>query len=259
MRARVQDLARTLEYVGTIKALDEALVYPKVSGKIIEKLKDEGDAVTKADVLMYIDRDEVGMKYEKAPVESPVTGVVGRIYVDRGAHVTTQTPLALVVAMQTMKIMLDIPERYVPQLKLGQEARVSVDAYPQESFTGTIAAISPVVNLENRAIPVEIRIPNPDGRLKSGMFARASLMLEEHSNVVTVMKESLIGRDPQAYVYVIENNRAVSRKVTLGLIQGNWCEVVEGVRAEDAVVVMGQQRLYENAPVMTEDSQEQAQ
>ncbi|MEK7867827.1 MAG: biotin/lipoyl-binding protein, partial [Candidatus Omnitrophota bacterium] len=85
MRVELKDIYRTLEYVGNIKAEEEAVVYPKVSGKIVEKVKEDGSIVEKGDALFYIDRDEVGLKFEKALVESPLDGVVGRIYVDIGA------------------------------------------------------------------------------------------------------------------------------------------------------------------------------
>src|SRR3990167_1651984 len=72
--AELKDIYRTLEYVGNIKAEEEAVVYPKVSGKIIKKVKEDGSVVEKGDALFYIDRDEVGLKFEKAPVESPLDG-----------------------------------------------------------------------------------------------------------------------------------------------------------------------------------------
>ena len=116
MRVGMESVNRALEYVGDIKGRDEAMVYPKVSGKIIEKVKEEGSAITKGEVIAYVDRDEVGLKFEKAPVESPLDGVVGRIYVDIGSSVSTQTPVALVADMEKAEIDLDIPEKYLPSI-----------------------------------------------------------------------------------------------------------------------------------------------
>ena len=77
-RVELLDIEENLEYSGNIKAEDEAIVYPKVSGKVIEKVREEGSSVNKGDAILYIYRDEVGLKFEKAPVDSPLTGVVGR-------------------------------------------------------------------------------------------------------------------------------------------------------------------------------------
>jgi multidrug efflux pump subunit AcrA (membrane-fusion protein) len=253
-RVNLEELEETLDYVGNVKALEEAVVYPEVDGKIIEKVKEEGQLVKKGDPLAYIDRDEVGLKFEKAPVESPLEGIVGKVYVDIGTNVTIQTPIALVVDMRKAQIDLDIPEKYLPQISVGQEAKVRVDAYPDETFTGKVTKISPVVDLDTRTAPIEITLPNEQFRLKSGMFAEVSLVIREHKGVPVILKEAILGKNSSVYVYVIENNKAVSRKISLGIRQGPLYEVKKGLTKGDQVVIMGQQRLYEGAPVKAEES-----
>ncbi len=251
-KIELMELSETLEYVGDIKAQDEAAVFPKVSGKIIEKIKDEGAFVNKGEAIVYIDRDEVGLKFEKAPVESPLTGVVGRIYVDIGENVNSQIPVALVVRTDKVKTTLDIPETYLAKISLGQEAKISVDTYPQESFNGQVTKISPVVNLANRAAPIEITIDNSGQRLQSGMFAKVSLVINKRPRSPVILKESIIGRSPDTYVYTVENNKALMRKISLGIHDGPLYEVTQGLKEGELVVVVGQQRLYEGAPVTVE-------
>ncbi len=259
-RVELHKIQKILEYVGNVKAQDEVLVYPKITGKIIEKLKEEGELVTKGEVIAYVDRDEVGLKFEKAPIESPIDGIIGQIFIDIGSQVTsytamalsTQAAVALIVRMEIMKIDLDIPEVYASRISLNQQASINFDAYPKEVFVGTISRITPVLNLLNRAFPVEIQIDNRDHRLKSGMFAKVQLVIEEHDSVPVILKEAIIGKDPDTFVYVIEDNKATLKKVVTGMRQGNLVEIMDGVREGDMVVIMGQQRLYENAPVRTE-------
>jgi len=252
LKVKLQELSESLEYTGNIKAQDEAVVYPKVSGKIIEKVKVDGSAINKGETIAYIDRDEVGLTFEKAPVDSPLTGIVGRVYVDIGENVTIQTPVALVVDMDKVKIDLAIPEKYLPRLSGGLEAQINVDAYPEEVFSGRVTKISPIVDLTTRAAPIEITVDNPQHRLKSGMFAKVRLILEEHKNIPVILKEAIIGKEPNLYVYVIENNQAILKKITLGLRQGPYFEVRDGLRQGDLVVIMGQQRLKDNAKVNVE-------
>jgi multidrug efflux pump subunit AcrA (membrane-fusion protein) len=253
MEVELRDIQRTLDYVGDIKAQEEAIVYPRVNGKILEKVIEEGMRVNKADVLAYIDRDEVGFKFEKAPVESPISGIVGRVYVDKGTQVTPQTPVALVVDMDKVEVDLDIPEEYLPKINLGQSAEIRVAAYPLEKFMGTVSKISPVLDLATRTAPIEIIIPNPQHRLKSGMFVKCQLVLEEHKRVPAVAKEAILGREPQVYVYIVKDNTVRHINIKLGIRQGPDYEVVEGLKAGDLVVVMGQQRLYEGAAVILEE------
>jgi len=253
-RIEPRDLNEALEYVGNIRAQDEATVYPKVSGKISEKVKVDGSLVTKGEVICYLDRDEVGLKFEKAPIESPLAGIVGRVYVDIGQNVNDKTPIALVVDIDQVKISLDIPEKYLPKISLDQEAKISVDAYPKEEFSGKVSKISPMVNLENRAAPIEITLDNQDHRLKSGMFASVSLIIEKHASVPVILQEAIMGKEPDNYVYLIENNKAVTKKITLGIHDGPYYEVREGLKEGDLVVIVGQQRLYDNAPVTVDIS-----
>jgi multidrug efflux pump subunit AcrA (membrane-fusion protein) len=251
-KVELNNLKEVLEYIGDVKAQDEAVVYPKVSGKIIEKLKEDGDTVTRGEPIAYIDRDEVGLEFQKAPIESPLDGIIGRVYVDIGTNVTVQTQVALVVDMDKVKINLQIPEKYLPKISLGQQASIGTDAYPDREIVGSITKISPVVNLENRAAPVEITIDNTNHALKSGMFAKVSLVIEEHRNVPAILKEAVMGREPDLYVFIVEDNKAVLKKITLGLRQGPYYEITDGLKAGDLVVIMGQQRLTDGASVKAE-------
>jgi multidrug efflux pump subunit AcrA (membrane-fusion protein) len=252
-KVTLQQLNETIDYVGNIKAQDEAVVYPKVSGKIIKKIKEDGSAVEKGEAICYIDRDETGLKFEQAPVESPIKGIVGRFYLDIGENVTTLSSVALVVNMDKVKIELAVTEKYLPRIVLGQDALVKVDAWPNEDFKGKVTKISPVLDLTTRSAPIEITLDNSSHRLQSGMFAKVSLILSQRKDVPVIMKEAVMGKQPDTYIYIVENNKAVFRKVSLGLRQGPYYEITEGLKPGDAVVVMGQQRLFDGAAVSLEE------
>jgi RND family efflux transporter MFP subunit len=176
--------------------------------------------------------------------------------VDIGENVTAQTPIALVVDMDKVKIDLDIPEKYLPRVSQGLEAKVNVDAYPEEEFSGRVTKIRPVVDLTTRSAPIEITVDNPEHRLKSGMFAKVRLILATHKNVPVILKEAVIGKEPDLYVYVVENNQAILKKITLGIRQGPHYQVREGLKEGDLVVIMGQQRLQDKALVSVEIEEE---
>lgn len=253
MKVKLTEIVEALEYTGDIKAEAEAIVYPRVSGKVLEKIKEEGSLVNKGEPILYLDRDEVGLKFEKAPVESPLTGVVGRVFVDIGENVTPQTEAALVVNMDKVRIALDIPEVYLPRVSLGQKARVTIGAYPDEVFTGELLRISPVLDTQTRSAPVEIAVDNPKRLLNPGMFALVSLVISERKGVPVILKEGIIGHEPELYVFVIKDNKALLRKITLGIRQGQYYEVTAGLEEGEAVAVLGQQRLSEGSRVIAEE------
>jgi len=252
----LQELYETLDYSGDIKAQDEAVIYPKVSGKIIEKVKEDGALINKGEVICYIDRDEVGLKFQKAPVESTLTGILGRVYVDIGENVASSTPIALVVSVEKVKIELDIPEKYLPKITLGQSAKIIVDSYPDEQFSGMVTKISPVIDLSTRTAPVEITIENKEYRLKSGMFAKVRLVIESRKNVPVILREAIMGHDPDNFVFVIEGKKAIFRKISLGIRQGPYFEIRQGLVEGDLVVIMGQQLLFDGASVEPEGERE---
>lgn len=255
-KIRLQELYDTLDYTGDIKAQDEAVIYPKVSGKIIEKVKEDGALINKGEVICYIDRDEVGLRFQKAPVESTLAGILGRVYVDIGENVNSSTPVALVVSFDKVKIGLDIPERYLPKITLDQQAQISVDSWPDDKFIGGVTKISPVIDLATRTAPVEITVQNKEHRLKSGMFAKVRLVIEAKNNVPVILKEAIMGHDPDNYVFVVENKKAILTKISLGIRQGPYFEVRQGLKEGDAVVIMGQQLLVDGASVEPENGKE---
>ncbi len=251
-KIEVRDIYDALDYAANIKAQEEAVVYPKVGGKIIEKVKEAGALVAKSDVIVYIDRDEVGLKFEKAPVESPLSGVVAEVYVDIGANVSAQTQVALILDMEKVKVDFKVPEVYLPRISLGQAAVIKVDAYPQDEFTGKVNRISPLVDLATRTSSIEIVIDNQSHKLKSGMFARVKLNIEEHKNTVVILKEAIIGKNHEVYVYTVQDNKAVMRKITLGMRQDEYIQVLDGLKEGELVVIAGKEKLKDGALVQIE-------
>jgi multidrug efflux pump subunit AcrA (membrane-fusion protein) len=253
----LQDMDQVQEYVGNIRARQEVVVYPQVGGKIVEKVKQEGDAVKKGEVLAYIDRDQVGLTFERAPVESPISGTVGRVYVDIGTNLATSpspTPVALVVDMETVTIDTSLSEKYVPKVALGQPAVIAVDAYPGEEFAGSVTKISPVLDSDTRSAPIEITVPNADHRLKSGMFAKIRLVIEKREKIPVVLQEAVLGKGDDLSAYVVEDGKAVLKKITVALRQGAYVGIAEGLKEGDRVVVVGQRRLMPGAAVRAEET-----
>lgn len=253
----IRDMRRSLDYVADVSAQDEATVYPRVTGKILEKLKEDGAPVKKGEAIAWVDRDEVGLKFEKAPVESPISGVVGRIYVDRGSSVSPQTPVALVVAMDTVRVRLDVPEKYLPSVAVGQSAEIGVDAWASAVFTGKVTRVSPVVDSASRTAPAEIAVANADHKLKPGMFCRVKLVIEEKMRAPVVTKEAIFFGGAENFVYVVDGATARRRAVKTGLREGPDFEITEGLKEGELVVVMGQQRLRDGAAVKAEVENEE--
>ena len=209
-----RDLRHKLITSGSIKALEEAIIYPRINGKLQKNILKEGDSVKKDQTISLIDRDEVGAKYEPVVVPSTLSGVVAKIYRDPGENVTTQTPIALVVNQSILRIKVDVPERYVGEIYKGQVANLTVDAYPDKKFEAKLDIISPVVDSLSRSVAVEFKATNTNNLLKSGMFTRVDISLKEVKNVLSVSKKSVFEDEDGKYYVLVpsEDSKVAVRK-----------------------------------------------
>lgn len=237
---QTRDLKHELLMSGSIKALEEATLFPRVEGKLLRNLLREGDAVKKNQTVSLIERDEVGAVYEPVVVPSTITGVVARVYLDPGANVTRTTPVALVVNQEKVRIAVDIPERYIGEIFKGQPAVLRVDALPGQEFEAKLQIISPVVDSMSRAVAVEFYADNKKGLLKSGMFAQVDITLAEKLNAVSISKQSLRmdAETGETFVFVAseDGKTAMRKNVKTGFVNNDFLEVSEGLSAGDEIL-----------------------
>lgn len=238
-RAQVRNIEDYLILVGSVKALDEAVLYPRVSGKLLRNLLTEGDAVAKDQPVALIERDEPGAVYEPAPVPSTLNGVIGRVYQDSGASVTPQTPIALVVSQGQVRVVVDVPERYVGKVFMGQNAHIKVDAYPGTLFQGKVYRVSPVVDARTRSAAIELLADNSGGRLKSGMFSEIRLVVGARAGAVAVPSAALLAENDKRYVFVPVDGTAVRREVRTGLGNDTVTQISSGLKAGDEFISFG--------------------
>ncbi|MCX5796312.1 MAG: efflux RND transporter periplasmic adaptor subunit [Elusimicrobia bacterium] len=248
MPAQVRDLEETILLVGSIKAKDEAALFSRVPGKLLENLLKEGERVRKGQAVALVERDEVGVRFEPAPVPSTLSGTVARIYLDRGQDVTLATPVALVMDSSEIIVRAEVPERYAARADVGESVRVRVEAYPERTFSGRVSKVSPVVDPATRSTVIEARLDNAGGRLRSGMFGEVTLITGSRSGVLAVPKDALTDGSGPA-VFVIENGKAVKREVELGLQSDRFLEIRKGIKPGEKVAVFGLYGLKDGSPV----------
>ena len=241
-------LEETLSVVGSIKAKDEAILYARVPGKLKENLLKEGDPVKKNQTVAVVERDEVGVKYEPAPVPSTLDGVVGRIYLDRGTNVTLNTPIALVVDSSELKVQADVPETYSGKVFTGQEVYVVIDNASGKKFYAKVTKVSPVVNPGTRSFLIEAAVDNRAGVLKSGMFAEVYIVTGRKTGVLALPSDALAG-DGNPYIFIVKDGKAFKRDVVTGMKTKDLTEIKKGLSEGENVVIFGIYGLKDESPV----------
>lgn len=239
---------------GDIRGLREVDVYTRVSGKLIKKIKEEGDRVKNGEIVALIDRDEPALGFTKAEVKSPIEGTVIRYYVDIGDSVIPQEPMPQepvvnIAYMDKVKIVVNVGEKDITKLRKGEKVRVSVDAYPEENFLGRVVKVAPAVDPRSRKLKVELEIENKDHRLKPGMFADVEIIYNEHSNVLVVPRISVLEKEGRTILFTVEDDRAKLREVKTGISDEEKIEIVEGLSEGESVVIEGNYGLIDGAKV----------
>ena len=244
-----EDIDLVFSYVGNIKAKNEAKVYSKVNGKLDSYVLNEGDKVKKDETVALVERDETGLKYELAMVNSPIYGVVGKVFLDKGENILAQSTLvALVVDMQEAVVEIDIPEQDIPYISKGCPAKLKLDSYPGEIFSGEVSKVSEVLDVASRTLDVEITLANPENKLKSGMFARIDILAGKRERALALPQDALSKEDSSYYAYVVEDGKARKVKVEIG-ISNDKVEILKGLEENQKVIVFGQQGLRDGALV----------
>ena len=172
-------------------------------------------------------------------VRAPFDGYVKQRQVGPGQFVSTQTPIVTLVRINPLKLVAEFPEQMMPWVRVGQKVTVRIDAFPGAPVEGMISRISPAVNTATRAFPVEASVPNRDGRLKPGTFARAQLASDLVEPVVTIPASAIQNRYGVNRVFLIARGTLSAREVALGDRVGNRVEIESGLEPGDQVGTLG--------------------
>jgi RND family efflux transporter MFP subunit len=186
-------------------------------------------------------------------VRAPFNGIVAERLVSTGDYVSRGMKVATVVRIDPVRVELTVPEQYLSQVKAGQPVRLSVDAYPGETFTAHVRFVSPALKADQRALTVEAVAANVDGRLKPGLFATALLQQPKPAPALLVPASSVETVAGTSRVYVIAaDNKIEERIVTLGEQVGDRVEIASGVKAGERVAANPRGKLADGVRVQLE-------
>ena len=169
-------------------------------------------------------------------VTAPFDGRISQRLVSAGDYVPVGGAVAVLVRVHPLRLQLGVPEREAVGVKVGLPVRLSVDGDPG-TYTGRVARISPAFSEENRTLLVEAEVPNTDGRLKPGSFAKAEIEIEAAEPAILVPASSIVSFAGIEKVIAVEEGKAVEKRVQTGRRSGDQIEILEGVEAGEAVVV----------------------
>lgn len=201
-----------------------------------------------------LDRARAGLalareKLAKTKIYSPLRGFVKEKKVTAGDYVRNGTPLLWIIQSDPIKLSFTVPEKEVGKLKAGQDVVFWVDSFSNREFKGRVRSIYPSLEEKTRTLQVEALSPNPDNRLKPGLFAKVTLYTGEARDMVVVPITAILYDNAKVKVFVAEGNVAREKEVKIGSKYGELLEIEEGLKPGDTIVVAGQNNLSEGVKI----------
>lgn len=229
------------------------------TSSISKEQLDEAEAAYRS---LEADIESLKATIARREVRAPFSGMVGLRNVFLGQYLQPGTDIVRLEDTSVMRLRFTVPQTDISKITLGQPIEIKVDAYPQTRFDGHISAIEPAVNFQSGLIQVQADIPNNDGQLRSGMFARASIILSTVKDQIVIPQTAISFTLYGQNIYVIKESeetdkdgnkvkvkRAKQVVVKAGERRGNDVHVLSGIQAGDEIVLSGQVRLSNDTRV----------
>jgi membrane fusion protein (multidrug efflux system) len=296
VEAKRQPVTESLSLVGSILANEWVEIRSETEGTVQEINFQEGQQVTKGDLLIRLDEtkfstalaeaessfklskanferseqlfkdrlvsqqdyDQAAAMYalNKATVErrkrdlkdtrlyAPFSGLVSARYVSPGQVIARDTRLTVLVDLDPVKVEVNVPERFLGQVRVGQELELSVAAFGNKKFRGKVYFVAPEVDPLTRTALVKAQIANAEHELRPGMFANLDLTLKVRDEAVVIPESALVQQQDKASVWVVgADDTAQPRAVVVGLRMPGFVEITGGLQSGERVITEGTQKV----------------
>jgi RND family efflux transporter MFP subunit len=175
--------------------------------------------------------------------------IVAERMVAEGSLIRPGTEVFRLVLGKTLKLRLSVPETLASSVRVGQHVDVAPSSL-SKSIPGTVDKIAPSIDRTTRTLMVEVEVPNTDGLVKPGGFAKAAIQVEQVAHAKTIPQECVYSLAGVQKIFVLDQGVAREHPVTLGEQQAGWVEVLEPeLKEDDLVITSGQKNLSEGIPV----------
>lgn len=197
--------------------------------------------------------DSIRATIAKKVISAPFDGVLGIVRIDKGQYLQPGEAIVNVQDLSELLLTATLEQSALPSLQVGQTVKAHLTPYPEEEFSGTLSAIEPQVDT-NGLVKIQARFPNPQGKLRPGMFAKLDIEMASRDTVMTVPQTAVSYSLYGDSVYVIAKDdkgemRVERRQVTLGHRQNGVVEVRSGLKTGDQVVTTGAMKLNNRSKV----------
>jgi len=188
---------------------------------------------------------------EEGTLLAPMDGILDRRHVDQGEHIAQGQTVIKLVDISRVKVLVNVPEKDALYFKRGQKARVIVgDGGQEHELTGEIEWVALTAESATRTYPLKIVVDNADRTLRPGMICRVELVRRQLEDAIAVPFFSIVEHESSKSVFVVkEDGRVEERPIRYGVFQNGLVEILDGLKPNDALVVVGQRNLVNGEQV----------
>lgn len=197
-----------------------------------------------------LQKKQIQKQIKSTSIVAPYSGIITKKMVDLGSFIGQGTPLFELTDISSLKLTVNVPERDVLKFKLGQAVGIRADIYGVRDFQGKITNISVVADKAHN-FKVQVSVSNPKRELMAGMYGSVRLTNNESVTALSVPRVALVGSSKNPQVYVVRNGKAYLTNFTAGTSDGDYIEVIDGIKKGDVIVVKGQVNLQDKTNVKT--------
>jgi len=245
-KADLRSINSVLMLNGKVK-LDPNLhahVSSRIEGRIEKLYAKVGDKVEKGQKLADIQSRQIGNPPPIVTVEAMVSGVINDRNITLGESVEPNKELFHIIDLSEVIVEAEVYEEDVGKVKLGQDARIRVLGYPNESFQGKITYVGLELDPDKRTLPIWVSVKNSDWKLKPDMFAKAAIVLAKNEGVLSVPKDAILEAGGEKFVFVQTADTLNRVDVQTGVSDDRFVEIKDGLVPDDVVVTDGKREVY---------------
>jgi RND family efflux transporter MFP subunit len=248
--SRLADVSKTRPGLVAQQEIDDALGRDRVAEAQVSTAKASLSAAEQGLRVAQADREKVRTMFAYAQIKAPFTGIVTKRYADTGSMIQTgissQTqsmPLVTLAQENLLRLVIPVPESAVSKIRLGSSVEVSVSALGKK-FQGKVARFADQVDMATRTMHTEVDVPNPRGELVPGMYASASLVLNDERNALAVPIQAITRTEDRVSVLLIDKQGKLDeRSVQIGIETPDQVEILSGLSEGELVVVGNRSQL----------------
>ncbi|MDL1964765.1 MAG: efflux RND transporter periplasmic adaptor subunit [Deltaproteobacteria bacterium] len=193
--------------------------------------------------------DNAALNLDRCKIRAPLSGVVNRIFIEEGQYLNIADPVTEILQIDRVKVKVGIPESDVDAVRSLTDFDVTIDALDGKIFKGKKHFLSSTADSMARLYNLDLVLENKNNQILPDMFARVEIVKKEVPEGISVPLYAVISRDKVHIVYVINDDRAHSKKVELGLLERWRVEIKKGLKAGEKVIVVGHRSVNDGEKV----------